>query len=165
MNIEWNKITRHSGTLIGIIFLLIISFLVLYFVGQYQDTSSEGLSFRAYPITTLSHLQPVPINFKTNPEAKDFVTLLTEGVKQGPNFAGHYTIVTWMCGTDCSVGYIVDSLTGTIYDLPQEADAGFRFQINSNLLIANPPEDIGSLPDTTSYYLWQNNKFELLHLD
>lgn len=40
-----------------------------------------------------------------------------EGAKSGVNFAGHYHIVTFGCGTSCQTGYIIDEKTGEIYDL------------------------------------------------
>jgi hypothetical protein len=38
--------------------------------------------------------------------------------KVGPNFAGHYIVVQWGCGTSCVMMVIVDALTGKIYDIP-----------------------------------------------
>jgi hypothetical protein len=38
------------------------------------------------------------------------------GAKSDVQFAGHYTIPQWGCGSACGVFVIVDSITGTIYD-------------------------------------------------
>ncbi|MBI3935017.1 MAG: hypothetical protein HY316_10025 [Acidobacteria bacterium] len=36
----------------------------------------------------------------------------------GPNFAGHYFVVTWGCGTGCLRMAVVDAITGKIYPPP-----------------------------------------------
>ena len=38
----------------------------------------------------------------SDPHAYSYRTRLREGAQQGANFAGHYTVVTWDCGTDCA---------------------------------------------------------------
>jgi hypothetical protein len=37
------------------------------------------------------------------------------GADSEVEFAGHYTIPRWGCGTDCN-GFVIDSVTGKIYD-------------------------------------------------
>lgn len=44
--------------------------------------------------------------------------------KKGPNFAGHFTIVMWSCGSDCSNLAVVDLQNGKIYDTPFLAARG-----------------------------------------
>lgn len=57
---------------------------------------------------------PKPVDFTTLPEAKLFYTVITSTAAAGPNFAGHFTVASWGCGTDC-VGYaVVDAKTGEI---------------------------------------------------
>jgi hypothetical protein len=50
--------------------------------------------------------------------AKDrkFRTIIRTEAAKGPNFAGHYTIVDWGCGTGCHEFVIADENTGTVYD-------------------------------------------------
>jgi hypothetical protein len=45
-----------------------------------------------------------------------FRTRIREGAKEPPNFAGHYRIVTWGCGTWCVEFLIVDSVSGKVQD-------------------------------------------------
>ncbi len=56
----------------------------------------------------------IPVDFSSMPEAKLFYTRITETVKDGPNFAKHFTLVSWGCGTDCFGYSIVDTNTGAI---------------------------------------------------
>ena len=119
----------------------------------------------------ISTASPAPIDLESDPIDQAFRTRLTEGAKEGPNFAGHYTIVEWGCGTMCSAFAIVDALTGQIYSVPCGTQAGLSFSENSRLLIINPFENIDKVypganlqPDwlTTQYYEWQNNELKLL---
>ena len=36
----------------------------------------------------------------------------------GPNFAGHYFVVNWGCGTGCLMMVVVDAITGHVYPPP-----------------------------------------------
>ena len=47
-----------------------------------------------------------------------FRTMIRSGAKAEVEFAGHYTVPRWGCGTDCSQMVIVDSITGRVYDVP-----------------------------------------------
>lgn len=63
------------------------------------------------------HGKPAPAII-SGEEERSYRTMLREGAKQGPNFAGHYTIVQWGCGTECWQAAVVDAKTGRIYQLP-----------------------------------------------
>ena len=56
------------------------------------------------------------VNFESFPKAGTFYTRITESIKTGANFAGHYFIADWGCGTDC-VGYaVIDVISGEIIE-------------------------------------------------
>ena len=86
--------------------------------------------------------EPVPVNFESNPDAKLFRTTITNQVEEGANFAGHYTVATWGCGTSCTGYAIVDVMTGNIVDYApyyeNQALEGFVSSVNSNILVFNP---------------------------
>lgn len=82
----------------------------------------------------------------SDPHAYSYRTRLREGAQQGANFAGHYTVVTWGCGTDCATGAIIDALTGHVVFLPNvdsnqmehERDSDFNsfvFRLHSRLIV------------------------------
>jgi len=104
------------------------------------------------------------IDFSSHPDALKFKTNLIEGVKGGPNFAEHYTIISWGCGTMCQVVAIVDNRDGAVY-FPITSTLGVDFRIDSNLLIVDPSwkiqENFGEyeIPDWAHprYYIWENN--------
>jgi len=43
-------------------------------------------------------------------------TRIKEAAAKGPNFAGHYSVAEWGCGTACHQLAIVDLNTGKVYD-------------------------------------------------
>ena len=47
-----------------------------------------------------------------------FRTQIRDAAKQGPNFAGHYTIAEWGCGTSCASVAVIDAETGAVYEGP-----------------------------------------------
>jgi hypothetical protein len=101
--------------------------------------------------------------------ARMFRTMLRQDAKEGINFAGHYIIATWGCGSDCHSFGIIDAKTGNVYfsdlisfvggQLSQEEDR-LQYRKNSRLLIvagAKNDEEIGKF-----YYEWKNNHLRLI---
>jgi hypothetical protein len=80
-------------------------------------------------------------NFKTDPSARTFITRIQEGCKEmGVNFAGHYTIVEWGCGTQCLDFAIVDRISGKIIFSQFQSDTieghfGIDYRIDSRMII------------------------------
>ncbi|MDO8956790.1 MAG: hypothetical protein Q7W38_08105 [Deltaproteobacteria bacterium] len=63
--------------------------------------------------------------------------------ERGPRrFGGHYTVVTWGCGSTRQEIEIVDAKSGAVFRAGLTAEAGISFQMNRRLLIVNPPEEI-----------------------
>jgi hypothetical protein len=92
--------------------------------------------------------KPAPVDLASDPNARTFRTRLRQGAAKGPNFAGHYTIVSWGCGTDCQVTAVVDARNGRVVFAPFTAYSGTAFRRDSRLLIENPRphEDTEGLP-------------------
>lgn len=67
--------------------------------------------------------------------ARKYRTRLGEGLRDLPvNFAGHYVMVTWGCGTTCLDGGMVDAQTGEAFALPGILDSFGPFGIEEPLL-------------------------------
>jgi hypothetical protein len=109
------------------------------------------------------------------PRQRLYRTMIREGTRKGPSFAGHYTIAGWGCGSSCSGFAIVDAVSGQVFDTPFEyyawgglllnKDYGpyledISFHKNSRLLI------IRGCPDEkncgTYYYEWTGSQLKLL---
>jgi hypothetical protein len=75
-----------------------------------------------------------------------------ENAVSGPNFAGHYVIVRWGCGSPCMMAAIIDVRSGRVFPPPFHHGSGHSYfevpwnfpaeppldyRLNSRLLIAN----------------------------
>ena len=105
-------------------------------------------------------------DFDTNPEALMFrtrikITCATEGV----NFAGHYTLVSFGCGTACQANFVIDRKTGEIFE-GFTTELGVAFDSRSSMLIKNIGAQEMSQEEQEScdwckitYWEWKDNAF------
>jgi hypothetical protein len=135
----------------------------------------EAFSTRVVPIA-----DPAKVNLKSHPKAKRYRTRIREGAAEGPNFAGHFTIVGWGCGTSCVQWAIVDAQTGAVYFPPDEIASistvhvgtaegepephfyGLRFRKDSELLmlLGAPNEDESR--EGILFYRWTGKTFKFV---
>jgi hypothetical protein len=131
-------------------------------------------SFGRYPVR-VERPRARSIDFKHSPGASGFRTRLSEGLRRGVNFAGHYVVVGWGCGTGCISGAIVDARDGRVY-WPEQlhsmatgtVDGGYvddpvAYKTNSRLFIINGipgqrDDDAPGKPQGLYYYEWRGNR-------
>ncbi len=94
---------------------------------------SKTPRFEDYPVTEMFTGRPAaPI--LVSPELRHYRTRIRNGVStgsdvwigsyknpieaRGPNFAGHYFVIRWGCGSQCVTMAIVDAKTGIVYRPP-----------------------------------------------
>lgn len=129
------------------------------------NPAEELPRFEAFPADSLFTDKPAPVDLSSNPEAPWYRTVLRTGAAEGPNFAGHLTVVSWGCGTGCQVNAVVDARTGYVYPQTLVTKQGVEHRLESRLLIADPydpelaPEDCPSCV-TTAGYVWRSGRFE-----
>lgn len=76
-------------------------------------------------------------DFARTPDAKRYITRITNGCKElGINFAGHFTLITWGCGSPCQGGAVVDRKTGEIF-WGYSSSLGSTFFPDSKLIVLN----------------------------
>ena len=92
-------------------------------------------SFNDYKVAVYKGKLASP-DFNTDPDAKRFITRIKQECEKGVNFAGHYTLVSWGCGTACQSNVLVDRKTGKIHT-SFVTSLGIEFKKTSNLLIKN----------------------------
>jgi len=142
-------------------------------IGNPLSPSIDIPKYSDYSIEELGDdlIKPAPVDLDSHPRAKEFKTVLQNAEAKGPNFAYKYTIATWGCGTACHSYAVIDSSNGKVYFPNIGAQLGTSFQINSRLLIVDPPEMVyenygNNINEpkypTTQYYVWENNDFRLL---
>jgi len=119
-----------------------------------ENIESENLKiFRKYRPKTAFSDYPVDIykgeladpDFSTDPDAKRFITRIKNECANGINYAGHYTLVIWGCGSPCQSGVIVDRKTGKIYGGYGTA-LGSEFKKDSKMIIRN----VGAIDTSTN---------------
>ncbi|MCO6163005.1 hypothetical protein [Flavobacterium sp. NRK F7] len=97
------------------------------------------ISFDDFKVT-LENLK-APLDLNSHELGKQFRTRIKESYNNPDNhFAGHYTFVTWGCGSPCQMHVLIDRRTGKIYDAPTSA-VGTEFKKDSRMLLVNPPEE------------------------
>lgn len=126
------------------------------------------------------------------PEQRRFRTKIRQGVakgwgvwtngqwgkeqeKPGPNFAGHYIVINWGCGTGCLRTAMSDAETGVVYNPPLSDSelhmryaalgaAQIEFRRDSRLMIIRPTlhAERGETVARAFYFLWENNHWRLL---
>jgi hypothetical protein len=77
-----------------------------------------------------------------------FRTRITEAMMQGPNFAGHFTLLTFGCGAGCSMGFVADNETGQVYDFPFGGEENGQMQLEYGLNSGRVLVSFRTYPDT-----------------
>ena len=85
--------------------------------------------------------------------------------KKEPNFANHFVLASFGCGTECQVYFVVDTKTGEVIRGPVSG-WGAEGVLDSNLLVVNPLEEDydDEIPDwlETEYYVFDGKEFRLV---
>jgi hypothetical protein len=108
---------------------------------------------------------PVPVDHASADYGEQFRTTLDSAAAAGPNFAGHFTVVTWGCGSACQVSAVVDAVTGQLSQQLLTTARGVSFRRDSGVLIADPADPANPDPPgcvtcgTTAHYVWQDGRF------
>lgn len=115
-------------------------------------------------------------------QAKTYRSVISDGAARGPNFAGHYTIVTWGAGMGSFSVAVVDARDGRVFFMPFESigRAGYglnfegegemnpAFRLDSNLLAFSgcPGKEYEGCSDWDKLgfyiYKFENERFTLL---
>lgn len=82
--------------------------------GLTAQTRSTRPAFRDFPAGKI--YQGAPARPQLARVQEDYRSDILSGAKSQVQFAGHYTVPLFSCGTDCSMFYVVDSVTGRVYD-------------------------------------------------
>jgi len=156
--------------------LLLAILCVISFTSTALAQGSATPRFEDYPATVFKgRMAALKLS---GSEARNFRTRLREGAQQGVNFAGHYTIVQWGCGTACLQVAFIDAKTGAVF-FPRELngfgvwfwggnDDALRFKPDSRLLVMSGfPASEGSKDEPKSglyYYEWTGGRLRLVKL-
>lgn len=134
-----------------------------------------ALKFADYSVANIFSGKPATPTLMTRTQ-RIFRTAITQAARKGPNFAGHYTVAEWGCGSGCMSMAVVDAESGKVFSVPfrilslplTQGKGGHEYQgavyqLKSRLLVADGcPEDKKC---GTYYYEWKDNQFKLLRFD
>ena len=127
--------------------------------------------FDDFPVKDIYHGASAAVDLNSNPYAREYRTRLRQAAKCPPDFAGHYTVASWGCGSSCQSFMLIDSRTGKVIDGPgrEGATRGADFRPGSRLFIKDPrSEELAYKDDPTvevaiSYYELRDGKFNLIY--
>jgi hypothetical protein len=119
-----------------------VTALVMMFGAVAAQAQSKTPQFIEFPTSSPALWQRRPPDLRA-PNAFTYRTRITKASQQDANFAGHYVLETWGCGTNCVMGVIINLATGRVTFLPTvccwgEIDLAFRpveFRRNSRLVV------------------------------
>jgi hypothetical protein len=113
---------------------------VQYFAIRFQPL----IRFNDFKAELSSDGRKAEINYSSNSTARKYRSRISEGYNsKGVNFAGHYCMIYWGCGSPCQASALVDLNTGIVYDGPAAA-LGYEFRKDSRMLIINPVNENGT---------------------
>jgi len=141
-----------------------------------SDIPADAPQFSAYPAGPQYKGPRAAPDVKTLLRSRQYRTMIREGCKEGPNFAGHYSIIQWGCGTACISYAIIDARSGEVFhpaalqnidqfqvdiDTPEQPDAEMlQFKLASRLIVAFGATD--QKHRGISYFDWRGNQLSLL---
>ena len=135
--------------------------------------------FADYPVREIYQCKPARSQIVT-PYQKRFRTVIRESVHEGVNFAGHYAVAIWGCGTSCAQFAVTDVISGRVYDPPLGSvalhlgpDDDHQPQKYPDIVNAKPDSAlmvIEGCPDEGEkcgrfYYHFDQGRFTLLRFD
>jgi hypothetical protein len=128
--------------------------------------------FDEYRVTRVFSGKPASPKL-VRPSDRLYRTRIREGAAAGPNFAGHFTIAEWGCGSSCVSIALVNAETGEVYRGPfgvlgsgrplnyaDGDDQLLSYNLNSRLMkVRGCPEDRNC---AEYFYEWTGKQFRLI---
>lgn len=126
-------------------------------------------TFAQYPTSDTLKGPAAPVDFRSDPDARRFRTLLNSAREDSADLAGHFTFVIWGCGTGCSGHVILDLATGKVYDdtLVNFSCEEIEYHRRSTLVIDAPDSSLSANPGcrrgAPRYFRWDGARLAELH--
>ncbi|MFL6257404.1 MAG: hypothetical protein ACJ74T_20560 [Pyrinomonadaceae bacterium] len=117
----------------------------------------------------------------TTREARGYRTRLREGARRAINFAGHYKLHTWSCGTSCLQTAFIDAKTGNVFfpaelngfiacyygtEVIEDLEQALKFEPGSRLIVMSgyPLSERGKDEPKKGlyYYEWTGKELRLV---
>ena len=97
-------------------------------------------------------------------EEREFRSQIRRQAAKGPNFAGHYTVVSWGCGTECTRFVVVDAQTGRIvFHAQREEACAVYYKLGSRLIVTdNRCADTEPKDYHRSFWEWSGTEMRVI---
>ena len=161
--------------------LVVVALFGLLLTGSFAQQKTVP-RFEDYPAAIYTG-KIAPVNLRSGRRARIFRTVLREGLREGANCAGHYALVSFGCGTSCTISAIVDVSNGRVF-FPKALD-GWNNHIGENWGVSGDEDVVQcransrllravGYPDATGerenrpgtggiyYYAWTNDRLRLV---
>jgi hypothetical protein len=103
-------------------------------------------TFAAYHVKSPETVENPSLDLNSNPTARTYRTVLRREIAQGPNFAGHYRVAGWGCGSSCSMFAVVNLNTGRVITPEGFSDtSGVYFAVDNQKLFPDAQTDYSLL--------------------
>jgi hypothetical protein len=145
-----------------------------------SDVPADAPRFEAYAAKPYTGANAVP-DVDSDPRSRRYRTQLRRWAREKPNFAGHYILATWGCGTGCTELAVIDAATGKVFHPPEaranhiedvdpdalveinegerRADFGaMRYRADSRLLIVFGALNGRAENEGISWFVWEDDK-------
>lgn len=135
--------------------------------------------FADYPVQEIYKGKPARPRIVTRYQ-NEFRTRIREDMEQKVNFAGHYIVATWGCGTGCMQFALVDAVSGQVYDPPMKS-VSYHFGPDPDKGPQKFPDMVNMKPESALlvvegcqsesekcgryYYRFEKDRFTLLLFD
>ncbi|NDY91238.1 hypothetical protein [Ideonella livida] len=141
-----------------------------------RDLPRDAPRFEDHPAERWQGRRAVP-DVDSHPRSREFRTRLREGARRGQVFAGHYTLVSWGCGTACLEMAIVDLKTGAVHhppallgidrnylgDVPTDnADVPWRTRPDSRLIVVYGGLNFEAGHRGIHWFVWEDDRLRRL---
>ncbi|SHF52997.1 Lipocalin-like [Mariniphaga anaerophila] len=136
-----------------------------------EKSASLSTSFEYFPAEKADTAKQ-EVDLESNARAKRFKTVISQEYNSSPvNFAGHYVVITWGCGSGCIEGVMVDSRNGKVYNLPTKkgySDVGNSVEHYKNSVLLKtsfiyPAPDPNNQEAEEHFWLWNEAAKEFVH--
>jgi hypothetical protein len=145
-------------------------------------TDPKAPNLSSYLVAKPEQVPNPRLDISTSPAARRYRTVFRQQVQKGPNFAGHYRVVVWGCGSSCASFAVVNLKTGRVLDVEgahsmsgvdfevgdfltgtDSEDTTFRYRKDSKLLIAIGAPDEDAARGGVFYYLLGDERLKVIH--
>jgi hypothetical protein len=152
------------------------------FVTAADLSDPKAPRFESYAAAPEDKIASPKLDLSSNPIAKRYQTVLRRELHHRANFAGHYRLAIWGCGSSCAMFAVIDLKTGQIITveglnsvggnhlaaddfLPdtESGSWGFRFGTGSKLLVLVGTLDEDESREGAFYFVLQNEKLVPIH--